>query len=60
MGMGDEVYDRMDGVLGMNFDVEGNGQAVISRTMIPSTNSQTESINFISPSMSGCNRFTAQ
>ena len=53
MGKGDEVYDRMDGVLGMNFDVEGNGQAVISRTMIPSTNNQNESINFISPSMSG-------
>lgn len=53
MGKGDEVYDRMDGVLGMNFDVEGNGQAVISRTMIPSLNSPTESINFISPSMSG-------
>jgi len=53
MGMGDEVYDRMDGVLGMNFDVEGNGQAALSRTMIPSWNNSNESINYISPSMSG-------
>jgi len=53
MGMGDDAYDRMDGVLGMNFDVEGNGQAAITRTMVGKWNSATESVNYISPSFGG-------
>ena len=52
MGKGDNSLDRTDGALGLNADVDSNGQPDATKTTVSTANG-TESVNFISPSMSG-------
>ena len=52
MGKGDNSLDRTDGALGLNADVDSNGQPDATKTTVSTANG-SESVNFISPSMSG-------